>query len=256
MSVQRTTNSRSLVEVRSRRIRPSAISAPRRSWPMKVTRPSGGDGARGRLGHVVQQGGQAQRLAAGEVVGERARRAPRARGPRASGRPAPGRRPGRRRARRPRACARGRPRGGRGSARGPRDSSSSGTSAPSAAELVEPAEGPVGVAQPQYPRELVGEPLAGRVPQPRRRLARRGDGAGVDREPELLGEAGQPQQAHRVVGEGGWAAPAAGARARRSSRPPWRSMSRAVARGRHRQRVHGQVAAPEVLLPACRPAAA
>ena len=48
-----------------------ASSAPRASWPMNVTRPSGAHLARERLGGVVQQRAPAQRLAARQLVGER-----------------------------------------------------------------------------------------------------------------------------------------------------------------------------------------
>ena len=62
--------SRSLA--RSRPSTSRASSAPRASWPMNVTRPSAGRTARvERLGGVVQQRAQAQRLAARQLVGER-----------------------------------------------------------------------------------------------------------------------------------------------------------------------------------------
>ena len=49
-----------------------ASSAPRASWPMKVTRPSSGRTASGqRLGRVVQQRPPAQRLAACHLIGQR-----------------------------------------------------------------------------------------------------------------------------------------------------------------------------------------
>ena len=69
------------------------------------------------------------------------------------------------------------------------------------------------------------EALAGRVPQPApppRGPARRA--SRIDGEAELLGQARDPQQAHRVVGEAAGAAPAAGGGPRRSPRPPWRSI--------------------------------
>ena len=66
---------------------------------------------------------------------------------------------------------------------------------------------------------------AGACPDAVRVAPARGGRPAVDREAELLGQAGQAQQAHGVVAQGGRRSPGAAGRPARSARPPWRSMT-------------------------------
>ena len=69
------------------------------------------------------------------------------------------------------------------------------------ADLVHPGEGPVGGRERGDAAQLVRQPFPGGAPHGVRVLPRARDRVGRDREPELLGEAGRAEQAHRVVAQ-------------------------------------------------------
>ncbi len=179
--------------------RPSRPRA--RSWPMKVTRPSG---------VTPRVAGFAMSWSSATSISPARRSSSSARGSASTcahalgasrGTPARGRRRARRRARRPRACARGRPCGGTRSDR------ARGTPRAAAPALRARRAGPAG----RRPRRDAPARRCGRA---RRRGARRRCPrcaaasmrartmvSAIDGEAHLHGEAGQPQQAHRIVGE-------------------------------------------------------
>jgi hypothetical protein len=117
------------------------------------------------------------------------------------------------------------------------------------AEVVEGAQRPVGARQAQEAAELVGQALPGRPPDRAGVGARPGRGARVDGEPQLLGQAGEAQQAHRIVGQRG--GPHQPQPARRQVVQPAVPVDRSrLPHHRHGQRVHGEVAPGQVLLQA------